>query len=95
MGGGDKARITIGGVTILQRVLACLKPQCIGLVINANGDPARFADTKLAVDQPSSLFGSYENADVAAVGLELDALLVGLVELLGGEVPGQLRNRAS
>ncbi len=52
-------------------------------------------DTKLAVDQPSLLFGSYENADVAAVGLELDALLVGLVELLGGEVPGQLRNRAS
>ena len=52
-------------------------------------------DTKLAVDQPSLLFRSYENADVAAVGLELDALLVGLVELLGGEVPGQLRNRAS
>jgi molybdenum cofactor guanylyltransferase len=49
MGGGDKARITIGGVTILQRVLACLKPQCTGLVINANGDPARFADTKLPV----------------------------------------------
>jgi molybdenum cofactor guanylyltransferase len=49
MGGGDKARITIGGVTILQRVLACLKPQCTGLVINANGDPERFADTKLPV----------------------------------------------
>ena len=49
MGGGDKARITIGGVTILQRVLACLKPHCTGLVINANGDPARFADTKLPV----------------------------------------------
>jgi len=49
MGGGDKARITIGGITILQRVLACLKPQCTSLVINANGDPARFADTKLPV----------------------------------------------
>jgi molybdenum cofactor guanylyltransferase len=49
MGGGDKARITIGGVTILQRVLACVAPQCIGLAINANGDPARFADTKLPV----------------------------------------------
>jgi molybdenum cofactor guanylyltransferase len=49
MGGGDKARITIGGVTILQRVVACLKPQCTGLVINANGDPERFADTKLPV----------------------------------------------
>jgi molybdenum cofactor guanylyltransferase len=49
MGGGDKARIRIGGVTILQRVLACLKPQCTNLVINANGDPARFADTGLPV----------------------------------------------
>jgi len=49
MGGGDKARIAIGGVTILQRVLACLAPQCMRLVINANGDPARFADTKLPV----------------------------------------------
>jgi molybdopterin-guanine dinucleotide biosynthesis protein A len=49
MGGGDKARIAIGGVTILQRVLACLEQQCIRVVINANGDPARFADTKLPV----------------------------------------------
>jgi len=49
MGGGDKARIAIGGVTILQRVLACLKPQCARVIINANGDPARFADTQLAV----------------------------------------------
>ena len=49
MGGGDKARIAIGDLTILQRVLACLTPQCIRLVINANGDPARFADTKLPV----------------------------------------------
>jgi hypothetical protein len=48
-------------------------------------------DTKLAVDQPSLLFGSYDNPDIAAVGLELDALLVGLVELLGGKVPDQLR----
>lgn len=49
MGGGDKARITIGGITILQRVLACLTPQCAGLLINANGDPARFADSRLPV----------------------------------------------
>ncbi len=49
MGGGDKARIRIGGRTILSRVLTCLKPQCTRLVINANGDPSRFADTGLAV----------------------------------------------
>jgi molybdopterin-guanine dinucleotide biosynthesis protein A len=49
MGGGDKARVTIGGATILQRVLACLTPQCVRVVINANGDPVRFADTRLPV----------------------------------------------
>jgi molybdopterin-guanine dinucleotide biosynthesis protein A len=49
MGGGDKARVTIGGATILQRVLVCLKPQCSRVIINANGDPARFADTNLPV----------------------------------------------
>jgi len=49
MGGGDKARIRIGGATILERVLACLAPQCSRIIINANGDPARFADTGLIV----------------------------------------------
>jgi molybdopterin-guanine dinucleotide biosynthesis protein A len=49
MGGGDKARITIGGASILQRVLACFTPQCSRVIINANGDAARFADTGLPV----------------------------------------------
>ena len=49
MGGGDKARIKIGGASILQRVLARLTPQCNRIIINANGDPARFADTGLPV----------------------------------------------
>jgi molybdenum cofactor guanylyltransferase len=43
MGGGDKALIKIGGITILDRVLARLKPACTGILINANGDPARFS----------------------------------------------------
>ena len=49
MGGGDKARIKIGGKTILERVLARLTPQCTAIILNANGDPARFADTGLPV----------------------------------------------
>ena len=49
MGGGDKALLEIGGVTILDRVLACLSGQCVGIVINANGDPKRFADTGLPI----------------------------------------------
>jgi molybdopterin-guanine dinucleotide biosynthesis protein A len=49
MGGGDKVRIKIGGKSILQRVLACLSPQCSRVIINANGDATRFADTGLPV----------------------------------------------
>jgi len=56
MGGGDKARIRIAGKTILERVLACLKPQCAAIILNANGDPARFADTGLPV-VPDSVAG--------------------------------------
>jgi molybdenum cofactor guanylyltransferase len=49
MGGGDKPMRSIGGKTILQRVIARLAPQCDGLVLNANGDPARFAPFGLPV----------------------------------------------
>jgi len=49
MGGGDKPRTCIGGATILSRVLERMQPQCTRLILNANGDPARFADTGLPV----------------------------------------------
>jgi len=39
----------ISGRTILERVIARLKPQCDGLILNANGDPARFAAFGLPV----------------------------------------------
>ncbi|HMK80352.1 MAG TPA: molybdenum cofactor guanylyltransferase MobA, partial [Xanthobacteraceae bacterium] len=49
MGGGDKALIRIGDETILARTLARLAPQVEGVVLNANGDPARFASFGLPV----------------------------------------------
>jgi molybdopterin-guanine dinucleotide biosynthesis protein A len=49
MGGGDKPMRTIAGRTILDRVIARLAPQCDGLILNANGDPARFAGFGLPV----------------------------------------------
>lgn len=49
MGGGDKPMREIGGRTILARVIARLAPQCDGLILNANGDPARFAAFGLPV----------------------------------------------
>jgi molybdopterin-guanine dinucleotide biosynthesis protein A len=49
MGGGDKALKQIGGMTILDRVIATMRPQCAGLLLNANGDPGRFAALGLPV----------------------------------------------
>jgi molybdenum cofactor guanylyltransferase len=49
MGGGDKPLRTIAGRTILERVIERLAPQCDALILNANGDPARFAFTALEV----------------------------------------------
>jgi molybdenum cofactor guanylyltransferase len=43
MGGGDKALRKSGGISLLAHVIAALRPQCISLVLSANGDPARFA----------------------------------------------------
>lgn len=49
MGGGDKALIRVGAATILDRVLERLGPSCAGLILNANGDPARFGRFGLPV----------------------------------------------
>jgi molybdopterin-guanine dinucleotide biosynthesis protein A len=72
MGGGDKPMRSIGGRTILERVIARLKPQCDGLILNANGDPARFAAFGLPViadgvaDFPGPLAGILAGLDWAA-----------------------------
>jgi molybdenum cofactor guanylyltransferase len=49
MGGGDKALLKIGKTTILDRVLERLKPDCDGIILNVNGDPARFAPFGLPI----------------------------------------------
>ncbi len=49
MGGGDKPLLTLGGEAMLARVVARLRPQVDGIVLNANGDPARFAGFGLPV----------------------------------------------
>jgi molybdopterin-guanine dinucleotide biosynthesis protein A len=73
MGGGDKPMRRIGGRTILERVITRLKPQCDVLILNANGDPARFAAFGLPViadtvaDFPGPLAGILAALDWAAV----------------------------
>ena len=56
MGGGDKPLLEIGGRSILARVISRALPQCGGLALNANGDPARFAAYRLPV-VPDSVGG--------------------------------------
>jgi molybdopterin-guanine dinucleotide biosynthesis protein A len=49
MGGGDKALRPLRGVPLLERVIERLRPQVDVLVLNANGDAARFAKFGLPV----------------------------------------------
>lgn len=49
MGGGDKVMRLVDGRSMLERVTARLGPQCTGLLLNANGDPRRFAFAGLPV----------------------------------------------
>jgi len=49
MGGGDKTLQTLAGRTILDRVIGTARPQVDRLILNANGDPARFAAFGLPV----------------------------------------------
>lgn len=49
MGGGDKGLQQLGGKPILQHILDRLQPQVDGVILNANGDPARFAAWRLPV----------------------------------------------
>ncbi len=49
MGGGDKNLRLLGGRPILDRVIERLRPQVGRLILNANGDPERFARTGLPV----------------------------------------------
>jgi molybdopterin-guanine dinucleotide biosynthesis protein A len=46
---GDKGLLSLGAGSMLERVIAAVQPQVSALVLNANGDPARFAAFGLPV----------------------------------------------
>ncbi len=60
MGGGDKCLRLLAGRPILAHVLERARPQVAALVLNANGDPARFAGFGLpvAADSVAGFAGS-------------------------------------
>jgi molybdopterin-guanine dinucleotide biosynthesis protein A len=49
MGGGDKSLLDFGGAPLISSVISRLAPQAGPLVLNANGDPARYAFTGLPI----------------------------------------------
>jgi molybdopterin-guanine dinucleotide biosynthesis protein A len=72
LGGGDKCLRELGGRPLLDRVMDVLRPQTGKLVLNANGDPARFAAFGLPVvaddlpDHPGPLAGILAGLDWVA-----------------------------
>ncbi|MBW6400844.1 molybdenum cofactor guanylyltransferase MobA [Roseomonas sp. HJA6] len=72
MGGGDKPLRMLGGRPMLDHALDRLAPQAAAVILNANGDPARFAPYGLPVvadglpDHPGPLAGILAALDWAA-----------------------------
>ena len=72
MGGGDKTLHEIAGQPILAHIIARLRPQLDGLVLNANGDPARLTRFGLEIlpdtitGHPGPLAGVLAGLDHAA-----------------------------
>jgi molybdopterin-guanine dinucleotide biosynthesis protein A len=84
MGGGDKALRLLGQQTLLDRVIDRVRPQVAALVLNANGDPSRFARFGLPVvadsiaDFAGPLAGILAGLDWAAANQPDCGLLVSL-----------------
>jgi molybdenum cofactor guanylyltransferase len=71
MGGGDKSLTLLGGKPILAHVIGRIAPQVAALALNANGDPGRLAEWRLAVvpdaipDFPGPLAGIHAGMEWA------------------------------
>jgi molybdopterin-guanine dinucleotide biosynthesis protein A len=89
MGGGDKGLIRIGDATILERALARVGPQCAGLIINANGDPARFAHFGLPVvaDDVEGFAGPLAGILAGLDWLAANAPAIGWLASVPGDCP--------
>jgi molybdopterin-guanine dinucleotide biosynthesis protein A len=81
MGGGDKSLRLLAGKPILARVIERAQPQVDALVLNANGDPARFTRFGLPV-VPDSVAGFAGPLAGVLAGLDWAAANLPEAELL-------------
>ncbi|SPH24008.1 Molybdenum cofactor guanylyltransferase [Defluviimonas aquaemixtae] len=101
MGGGDKGLREIAGERLLDRVIARLAPQCAPVAINANGDPARFAEFGLPVlsdslpDHPGPLAGVLAGLDWAeSLGAEAIVTVAADTPFFPSDLAARLRAAA-
>jgi molybdenum cofactor guanylyltransferase len=89
MGGGDKGLIRIGRETILERAVARVGPQCAGVIINANGDPTRFAAFRLPVvaDDVEGFAGPLAGILAGLDWLAANAPTIGWLASVPGDCP--------
>jgi hypothetical protein len=87
---GPTCHRTDTGHTVAERMFRRDPPAMLHVPLRALLYADADGATKFALDQPSLLLASYDNPDIAAVGLELDGLITKLINLLGGQVPSQL-----
>ena len=71
MGGGEKWRLQIAGISILDRILDRLQPQCCNVILNTNSDsetapPGLTAVSDSVPDYPGPLAGILAGLDWAA-----------------------------
>ncbi|MGF6860469.1 molybdopterin-guanine dinucleotide biosynthesis protein A [Rhodobacteraceae bacterium MBR-64] len=101
MGGGDKGLRVVAGRRLIDHVIGRLEPQCAGLAINANGDPARFAGFGLPVladsvaGYPGPLAGVLAGLDwAAALGAEAIVTAAADTPFFPGDLVARLRAAA-
>ncbi|MGB0631712.1 MAG: molybdenum cofactor guanylyltransferase MobA [Alphaproteobacteria bacterium] len=73
MGGGDKCLLSLGGKTLLRRMIDVARPQVGPVILNTNSDPALFADYGLPV-APDVVGGHAGPLAGVLTGLEWAAL---------------------
>ncbi len=89
MGGGDKSLLALGDRTILGRVLERLRPQVSDIIINANGDAARFGafDLPVVADDIAGLAGPLAGVHAALVWTKSNIPDARYVVTVAGDTP--------